>query len=113
MIQNADFSGMRKSSKRVPGSNVKNSKKYDRFGETIRYLTLEELHLFFDSIDNYRHKLMLQMIYELGCRVGEFVRIQLKHLSFQKSSVYIPPENTKTGHRRTSHLPRGLMNEII
>jgi integrase len=52
------------------------------------------------------------MIYELGCRVGEFVRIQLKHLSFPRSSVYIPAENTKTKQRRVSSLPAGLMNEI-
>jgi len=55
---------------------------------------------------------MMRVIYELGCRVGEFVKIQLKHLDFSRSSVFFPAENTKTGHRRTSHLPRGLTNEI-
>ena len=93
-------------------SNVKSSQKYERFGETIRYLTLDEWHRFLDCIEDYRHKLMMQVIYELGCRVGEFVRIQLKHLDFSRGSVLIPAENTKTGHRRTSHLPRGLMNEV-
>ena len=29
----------------------------------------------------------MQMTYELGCRVGEFVRIQLKHLNFCRSTV--------------------------
>ena len=106
------FSGSERAPKEASKSNVKSLKEYERFGETIRYLTLEELQLFFDSIDNYRHKLMMQVIYELGCRVGEFVRIQLKHLDFRKDEIYIPPENTKTRHRRTSHLSRGLMNEI-
>ena len=58
-------------------SNVKFSRKspqYERFGETIRYLTTEEWQQFLDVIDDYRHKLMMRMIYELGCRVGEFVR---------------------------------------
>ena len=55
---------------------------------------------------------MMRMIYELGCRVGEFVRIQLQHLSFGRSAVYFPAENTKTRARRTSHLPTGLMNEV-
>jgi len=113
MTQDADFSRAKKIRKGTQRSNVKSSVKYDRFGETIRYLEHNELHLFFDSIDDYRHKLMMKIIYELGCRVGEFVMIQLSHLNLQKSSVYIPAENTKTGHRRTSHLPRGLMNEII
>ena len=95
--------------------NVKSSRKrpgYERFGEQIRYLTLEEWNQFLESIEDYRHKLMMRVIYELGCRVGEFVRIQLRHLSFARSTVYIPAENTKTRQRRVSHLPAGLMNEI-
>jgi integrase/recombinase XerD len=92
-------------------SDVKSSRNYERFGETIRYLTLEELQKLFDCIEDYRHKLMLELIYHLGCRVGEFVRIQLKHIDFRRSSVYFPAENTKTRSRRTSWVPRGLMNE--
>ena len=91
-------------------ANVKQSQNYERFGETIRYLTLEEWQKLTDCIDDYRHKLMFRLIYHLGCRVGEFVRIQLKHLDFGRSSVFFPAENTKTGHRRTSHVPVGLMN---
>lgn len=90
----------------------KPARHYERFGETIRYLTWDEWQKYLDGIDNYRHKLMFRMIYHLGCRVGEFVRIQLKHLDFSRSSVFFPADNTKTGHRRSSHLPAGLMNEI-
>ena len=93
-------------------SNVKSSKKYERFGDIIRYLTIDELNQFFDSIGNYFHKLMFRVIYELGCRVGEFVRIQIKHLNFSRSTVFFPAENTKTKHPRTSCLPKGLMNEV-
>lgn len=93
-------------------SNVKSTPKYQRFGETIRYLTVRELRRFFDVIDNYRHKLMMRIIYQLGCRVGEFVRIRLQHLDFGRSNVLIPAENTKTGQRRSSYLSRGLMNEV-
>jgi len=71
-----------------------------------------ELLQFFDSIDNYKHKLMFQVIFELGCRVGEFVRIQVKHINFNRSEVIIPAENTKTKHARSSFLPKGLTNEI-
>jgi len=88
------------------------TKKYERFGEIIRYLTTEELSQFFDSIDNYKHKLMFEVIYELGCRVGEFVRIQVKHINFNRSTVFFPAENTKTKHARISYLPKGLTNEI-
>ncbi|MBK8270277.1 MAG: tyrosine-type recombinase/integrase [Planctomycetes bacterium] len=87
-------------------------RRYERFGETIRYLTVEELQQFLDAIENYRHKLMMRVIYELGCRVGEFVRIQLKHLTLGRNTVYFPAENTKTKKRRVSALPPGLMNVI-
>ncbi len=97
---------------KAKSSNVKFPQKYERFGEIIRYLTIDELNQFFDSIDNYSHKLMFQVIYELGCRVGEFVRIQAKHLNFSRNTVFFPAENTKTKHPRTSYLPKGLMNEI-
>jgi len=90
----------------------KRSKRYERFGEIIRYLTIDELQSFFDSIDNYNHKLMFEVIYELGCRVGEFVRIQVKHINFSRSTVFFPAENTKTKHARISYLPKGLTNEI-
>jgi len=88
------------------------SKRYERFGEIIRHFTQLELDQFFDSIDNYKHKLMFEVIYELGCRVGEFVRIQVKHVNFSRSTVFFPAENTKTKHARISYLPQGLTNEI-
>ena len=93
-------------------SNVKTSRKYERFGETVRYLTWEEWQRFLSCIDKYEHKLMMQMIYELGCRVGEFVRIRLRHIDLVRGRVLFPRENTKTGHRRVSHLPLGLVNEL-
>jgi len=87
-------------------------KRHERFGEIIRHFESDELRQFFDAIDNYRHKLMFEVIYELGCRVGEFVRIQVKHINFSRSTVFFPAENTKTRHARISYLPKGLANEI-
>ena len=91
---------------KVPHRKRKSSQRYERFGEIIRYLTIDELQNFFDSIDNYNHKLMFEVIYELGCRVGEFVRIQVKHINFNRSTVFFPAENTKTKHARISYLPK-------
>jgi integrase len=98
-----------------PTSNVKSSfpgARYERFGEAIRYLTVPEWNRVLDCVEDYRHKLMLRVLYELGCRVGEFVRIRLGDLDFGRSSVFIPAANTKTRQRRVSHLPEGLLNEI-
>ena len=100
MAEKEVFHGAEKAGEKPISSNVKPSQKYDRFGETIRYLTLPELQQFFDATESYRHKLMMQMVYELGCRVGEFVRIQLKHLNFSRDTILFPEENTKTGRRR-------------
>jgi len=106
-IEKGEFTNVTVLSKRN-----KRSPKYERFGEIIRYLTVDELSQLFDSIDNYKHKLMFEIIYELGCRVGEFVRIQVKHVNFSRSTVFFPAENTKTRHARISYLPKGLTNEI-
>ena len=99
--------------KRANSSNVKQSRKYERFGEHVRYFTNDEWRLFTDAIDSQDHKLMMLLIYETGCRVGEFVQIQLKHLDFLNRSVFFPAANTKTKHQRTSYIPRGLMNDIV
>lgn len=92
---------------------MKNStRRYERFGEVIRYLTADELQQFFDNVDNYRRKLMFEVIYELGCRVGEFVRMKVRHINFSRNTVFFPAENTKTKSARASTLPRGLVNEL-
>jgi len=96
----------------ISNKKSKSHREYERFGEIIRHFTLDEIQQFFDSIDNYKHKLMFEVIYELGCRVGEFVRIQVKHINFNRSTVFFPAENTKTKHARISYLPQGLTNEI-
>jgi integrase len=83
-----------------------------QFGENLHYLTEENLQRFWDTIDDYGHKLMLRLIYELGCRVGEFVQIRLRHINFREKSIFFPAENTKTKERRTSYVPQGLMNEL-
>jgi integrase len=44
--------------------------------------------------------------------VGEFVKIQVRHVSFSRSTVFFPAENTKTRTARTSSLPQGLTNEL-
>ena len=55
---------------------------------------------------------MIRLLYESGCRVGEFVRIRLKHLDFDNHAIFFPAENTKTKQARTSYVSEGLMNEI-
>lgn len=107
-LQPAEPASMRPNTYRKP----RRPKRYQHFGEVIRYLTLDELQQLFDSMDRYTHKLMFEVIYELGCRVGEFVKMRVRHISFSRSTVFFPAENTKTKTARTSSLPQGLTNEL-
>jgi integrase/recombinase XerD len=75
-------------------------------------MTVDELGRFFDAIDDYRDRLIMRVIYETGCRVGEFVRIRLGDVAFARGQVRFPAENTKTRRTRVSHLPEGLVNEL-
>ena len=113
MTQNHAQIRVKTPQKQSVSSNVKKRRKYERFGEHVRYFTIDEWRLFTDAIDNQEHKLMMRLIYETGCRVGEFVQIRLKHLDFLNSSVFFPAANTKTKHQRTSYIPKGLMNDIV
>jgi integrase len=73
------------------------------FGENLHYLSEENLQHLWNVIDDYTHKLWLRLIYELGCRVGEFVIRLPGHINFRENAVFFPAENTKIG---------GLMNEL-
>jgi len=75
-------------------------------------MTLEEYRRFIAGIDSRKHRLMFELIYELGCRVGEFVRIRLKDIDFSRGMVYFPAENTKTKQPRWSVFPARLSSEI-
>jgi integrase len=102
MVQKKAMMGVKRGRKRAKPSNVKKRRKYERFGEQIRYFTREEWQLFIDSIDCQDHKLMMFLLYETGCRVGEFLQIKLKQLDFLNGSIFFPAKNTKTKHQRTS-----------
>lgn len=85
---------------------------FEKNGKNIRYLSVADLEQFFAVIDNWEHKLQMRLLYESGCRVGEFVRIRLKHLDFSNHCIFFPAENTKTKQARTSYVSEGLSNEL-
>lgn len=96
----------------VKNANVKPFSRESQNDDNIRFMTILEWQKFLGNIDNFKHKLMMRLLYESGCRVGEMVKIQLKHLDLINSSIYFPAENTKTRHARTSHIPEELMNDV-
>jgi integrase len=94
-------------------SNVKSRPQYERFGETIRYLTVSELQRFFDCIEDYRHKLMFRMIYELGCRVGGVCPNSAQALGFWPKRGAISGTEYQNPPGPDFVSSRGLMNEIV
>ena len=57
-------------------TNVNSKQNYSKFGQHLHYLTPEKLQIFWEAVDDSRNKLILKLIFELGCRVGEFTKIQ-------------------------------------
>jgi integrase len=92
--------------------NVKHSGRSRGGTQVIRFMTLQQWRRLLSAVDCYEHKLMLRLIYELGCRVSEFTKIQIVHVDFEQSTILFPAAHTKTGHERTSHVPRELMNDL-
>lgn len=66
-------------------------------------LSNSEIKLIIDSCTNLRDKAFLSILSESGCRIGEIVKLQIKHLAFERLGngevcrIYL---NGKTGMRR-------------
>lgn len=82
------------------------------FTDTIRYLKKEEWDRLRASIDNFRDKLIIQMLYATGMRVGEFTKLRIEDIDFEERFIRIPAQNSKTGTARTVWVPRELLNEV-
>jgi len=82
------------------------------FKETIKYLKHEEWDKLRSSIDNYRNKLIIEILYSTGMRVGEFVKVKISDINFEERFISIPAENTKTRTARTVWIPQEVLNEI-
>jgi len=48
---------------------------------------LLDAKLLYGYTAEFKKTVIFQVIYELGCRVGEFVRIQAKHFNFNQSTA--------------------------
>ena len=82
------------------------------FKETIKYLKKEQWDHLRESIDNYRDKIIITLLYSTGMRVGEFTKLKVEDLDFEERFIRIPPENTKTKEGRTIFVPREILNDI-
>ncbi|MCW4003687.1 MAG: site-specific integrase [Candidatus Bathyarchaeota archaeon] len=62
-------------------------------------LSPEEIMRMVDAADNLRDKAFVLVLYESGCRIGELLTLQLKHVQFDSFGAVLIV-NGKTGQRR-------------
>jgi len=82
------------------------------FQNSIKYLKREEWDKLRESIDNYRDKLIITLLYSTGMRVGEFTKLEVQDIDFPERFIRIPLENTKTRTGRTVFVPREVLNDL-
>ena len=82
------------------------------FQDTIKYLTKAEWQKLKESIDNFRDKVIINLLYSSGCRVSEIVLMNIGDIDFESGFIRIPKENTKTKEARTVRVGREVLNDI-
>lgn len=82
------------------------------FPNAIKYLKKEKWDKLRASIDNYRDKLMVTILYSTGMRVGEFTKLKVEDIDFEERFIVIPAENTKTKIGRTAWISPEVLSEI-
>ena len=82
------------------------------FKRSIKYLKKEEWDRLRGSIDNYRDKLIISLLYSTGMRVGKFTKLRVEDIDSEERFIRIPPENSKTEEGRTIFVPREVLSDI-
>ncbi|PIN91959.1 hypothetical protein COU61_01640 [Candidatus Pacearchaeota archaeon CG10_big_fil_rev_8_21_14_0_10_35_13] len=87
--------------------DIKYSKTPKRLPE---YLTKEEVKRLLGKITNWKHKLMIEMLYGSGIRVSELINMKIKDLVLNEGYGYV--RNGKGGKDRIIVLPRIVTEKI-
>ena len=78
----------------------------------IKYLKKEEWLRLIESVDNYRDKLIVKLLYSTGMRVGELTKLKVEHIDFRERFIHIPAENTKTNTARTVIVAKDVLSDV-
>ena len=78
----------------------------------IKYLKKEEWLRLIESVDSYRDKLIVKLLYSIGMRVGELTKLKVGDIDFQERFIHIPAENTKTNTARTVIVSKEVLSDI-
>ncbi len=87
-------------------------KKQKRNYREIKYLTREEWQKLRGSIDNFRDKVLIELLYETGMRVGELSKLKIEEIDFESSFIHVPWQNAKTKTGRVVYVPEETLNNI-
>ena len=78
----------------------------------IKYLTKEQWNKLRGSIDKSRDRMIIELLYETGCRVGEIAKIDIQDIDFSGGYIRIPWQNTKTKTGRTVFVQEEILNKL-
>ena len=90
----------------------KRQKQQRRNNSEMKYLKNEEWVRLIETIDNYRDKLIVKLLYATGMRVGELSKMKVEDIDFSERFIHIPAENTKTKTARTVVVDQGTLSDV-
>ncbi len=93
-------------------ATLKSRRVVERNHPEIKYLKKQEWLQLLESVDNYRDKLIVKLLYSTGMRVGELAKLKVKDIDFHERFIHIPAENTKTNTARTVIVPKEVLSDI-
>jgi len=75
-------------------------------------LTKEEWQTLKTTIDNFRDKVIITLLYSSGVRVAELSLMKIEHVDFANGFIRIPKENTKTRESRTVRIGKEILSDL-
>lgn len=78
----------------------------------IKYLKREEWEKLRRSIDKSRDRIIIELLYQTGLRVGELAKAQVEDIDFEAGFLTIPWQNTKTKTGRTVFIDEDTINKL-
>lgn len=78
----------------------------------IKYLKKEEWEKLRDSIDSFRDMVIIELLYENGCRVNEVALMRIEDIDFEAGFIRIPAENTKTKIGRSVYVLQRTLRKV-
>ena len=82
------------------------------FQDSIKYLKKEEWQTLKESIDNFRDKVIINLLYSSGIRVAELCLMKIEEVDFANGFIRIPKENTKTKQSRTVRIGKEILSDL-